>query len=557
MKTNRSSELKRVCEALFAQYDNCARADVEQMQRLLSPRAAAKGKLSERSLSYTHSPIARKACDVLVSAHSTYITPSGQKWFNIRSRDRTKTPWKAKDSVAQWFSKTTEIMSNELSESNFYTVIQEVYTDRCQVGTGAAFIGGTDTEPLYFIHVPMGTFAIAENNRQRVDTLVRRFSFTAQQAVEEWGVENLPEKVLGDLQDPARRYTQRRTYLHLVRPRIKSRKGIQDIPESLREYEGFYMDEDSYSVIKEEGYFEFPYLVTRFIRGNDSPYGEPPGLPVAPTIQQLMKLERLMDAVGEKAAYPPIVQLASQNQQVDMRAGAITTVDLQAAQLGYPRELGSQSRYDVGLERIKDKQEIVRGAYHVDMLNAISMIERQMTATEINAREAEKVLAFSPSFTQFIGDMQQAMRRIMSILFRQNKLPKDGVPAELFTLSPDGRPMMLNPNVSYMGKIAQAVERVQQRGTNQVVEAAILFDQGVGSRVMTKMFKPREIMRGWIEANGAPCDIMLDDSEWEDLMRKEQFAAEQQQEAISQQQTMETMATGAKAAQNLSTVQRR
>ena len=186
-----SHELKRVCEALFSQYDQTARADVERMQQLLSPRAVSKGSLSDTTAVYRHSPEAKKDCSVLVSAHSTYITPSGQKWFNIRSRDRAKNPWSATDAVSKWFSKATEITNDELSESNFYTCIQEVYNDRCQLGTGCAFIGGSETEPLHFIHVPMGTFAIAEDNKHVVNTLVRRFNYTAQQAADEWGFLNL------------------------------------------------------------------------------------------------------------------------------------------------------------------------------------------------------------------------------------------------------------------------------------------------------------------------------------------------------------------------------
>ena len=132
-----------------------------------------------------------------------------------------------------------------------------------------------------------------------------------------------------------------------------------------------------------------------------------------------MKLERLLDTQAEVATFPRVLQLAGQNRQVDMRAGAITTVSPDEASLGFPREWGTQGRYDIGLDRIKAKEELIDQAYYVHMLNAISSVDRQMTATEINARESEKVLAFSPSFTLFISDFQPAMRRIISILYRK------------------------------------------------------------------------------------------------------------------------------------------
>jgi len=40
-----------------------------------------------------------------------------------------------------------------------------------------------------------------------------------------------------------------------------------------------------------------------------------------------------------------------------------------------------------------------------------------MTATEINARQEERVLSFSPSVTLFISDCNVLMPRTFSILF--------------------------------------------------------------------------------------------------------------------------------------------
>ena len=50
-----------------------------------------------------------------------------------------------------------------------------------------------------------------------------------------------------------------------------------------------------------------------------------------------------------------------------------------------------------------------------------------MTATEVAAREAEKVLGFNPSFTLFVSDFRLMCQRIMALLYRAGKLP-DPVP---------------------------------------------------------------------------------------------------------------------------------
>lgn len=51
------------------------------------------------------------------------------------------------------------------------------------------------------------------------------------------------------------------------------------------------------------------------------------------------------------------------------------------------------------------------------MFISLSEIERQRTATEINARQEERVLSFSPSVTLFISDCNVLMPRTFSILF--------------------------------------------------------------------------------------------------------------------------------------------
>ncbi len=535
----RRADLRRVCESLWQTYYATAAGDVTELQQLIDPHALTKATQGEKSLRYRHCARAKAALDTLVSAHSTYITPAGQRWFALKTRKKVKEHSGRKTSLMDWYTQATEVMTDELSETNFYNVLMEVYHDRCLGGTGCMFIGGSDELPLHFQHVPLGNFAIADDCYGHVNTLVRRERMTAAQAVEEWGIDAVPEVVRADYEDAGKRYddASKRTYLHLVRPRTGAvMKGLERVPYEMREFEGFYLLEDDYTIIKEEGYFEFPYMVTRFMRGNESPYGVAPGVAVIPTIRQLMKLERLQDVLAEKAAFPSILQLASQNRQIDTRAGGITTVSLQEAQAGYPREWGSAGRYDIGLERIRDKEEQIRQAYFADMLNAMSQIERQMTATEVNAREAEKVLAFSPSFHLFISDFQVAARRILSILYRKNKLPQAGKDNDLFVRSLDGkREWMMNPKVCFLGKIAQAIERVQRRGIEDVLQTIITYTQATGDPSMLESLNPRMIGRYIVESSGAPADIIKSDAELDELDKKKleaQQAAEEQQDAM-------------------------
>lgn len=530
------ADLKRVCTALFDRYRATVAGEVEELQRIVDPRTRGRGENSEVHLRGEWLPLAKRCKDVLVSAHNTFITPSGTRWFSLLPRRKQRV--KGDDSVKRWYNKASEVMFNELAESNFYSSIHEVYNDRVDGGTAAAFIGGDEVHPLFFVHIPLGTFAIAEDNKGRVNTLVRRFKYTPQQALEEWGEEALPLYVRDMLEDERKRYTEEVMFVQLVRPRKDCVRGWQDVPEDRREFEGFYMDEREYNVIKEEGFYEFPFLVTRFLRGSDSPYGEAPGLGVLPVMKQYMKLDRLMDVQAETAAFPRILQLAGENKQVDVRAGGVTTVSLQSAQLGYPREWATGARYDAGMERLGQKADEIRGAYFVDMLNAISDQDKTMTAREIMARESEKVLAFSSSFTALMYDFQGAMRRIMAILLRREAFPEEGMPDELFEVGADGRVTILNPNVSYLGKIAQAIEVVMARGVDQLTERVLSWVQSTGDPYMLRLIKQGDLLRVWMEGSGATVDILLSEDEEEALQRQ------MEAEALQRSQ-MEAEAAGA------------
>lgn len=541
-------ELKRAAQALFSNYDETMRSEVEELQHYINPRGAKLAKpMSRYNARNRHLPLAKRCKDTLVSAHNTYITPPGQKWFSLRPREKRKK--KGVDRVTRWYNQTSDTVRDELAESNFYPINHEVNDDRCTGGTGACFIGGDETTPLYFVHVPLGTFAIGEDTRQRVDTFVRRFSYTPQQAWEEWG-ENVPEYIKADLENTAKRYTERYVFVHIVRPRKEYRQSWKDVPPGERPFEGYYMDERNWQIMKEEGYYEFPFFVTRFLRGNSGVYGESPGLAVLPVIKQLIELDKLMDVTAQNAAYPRILQLAGQNRQIDMRSGGVTTISREEAQLNMPREWGYQGRVDGELERKQAKEEEVKGAYYVDMLNAISQIERQMTATEVSARESERILAFSSSFTGWTYEFQIAMRRIIGILMRQGKIDVDNAPDDVFEVNESGEPILLAPNVSYLGKISQAVELVMQRSVDQVVEKIINYTAQTGDTRMMKLLKAENLLRMWIESSGANTDIIEDEVEQELRERQEAAQAQllqQQQQEANQLANLKTGGEAAKA----------
>lgn len=508
--------LKQLAQSLWSRYEEETSPMVRELKSLMEKCDVAAG-----------------AARTLTSTHSSYITPAGRRWFKLQSRKKLK--GKVDDRVSRYFRALTNALSERLAESNFYTASHEVYGDRVRWGTGAAYIGGGDTEALYFTYIPAGSFVIDEDARERVHTLVRKFKYTPAQAEMEWGRENLPEKVQQMCDDDKLRNSQKIEFQHIVRPNAGQVKaGWRDVPMEQRQYEGYYVDSETYHIIKQEGYYEFPFLVTRYLKEADSPYGVPPGRDVLPAIRQLVKLERLMDTLAETQAFPRVLQLAKQNKQVDMRAGGITTISEEAARMNMPREWGTGGRYDIGLDRIKHKEEQIRKAYHEDMLLSVTAQEKQMTAREVEERVAEKILAFTPSFTLFINDNQVAMRRILGVLMRRGELPSDDMPEEL-----RNGVEILNPHVSYLGRIAQALELIVARGTQQVVDNVVGWVQSTGRPGMLEMIDEEQLLREWVDTAGCSDNIVLSEADIELKRQEQKMALDMQQQAAMDNDTLE------------------
>lgn len=509
-----------------------------ELRKRIMPRTEANANLEEDSshspVPYTFSSTAHASLLTLASAHLTYITPMDQRWFSFKSKLTGK---KSSNKTDDWFCAATETTYQALAGSNFYTTMHEVYIDRCLTGTGCMLAEISNDGILYFKHIPTGTYAIGEGPNGCVDTLVREFKFTAHQAAKSFGLKNLPKKIQEAYEDQKKRYLDKFDFIHIVTPRDSYAFGSSYLSPEERRWSDVYIAKNEQYIVQNDGFYEFPFLVTRFLKFGDQPYGEAPGSVVMPEIKGSLFLERIIDTLASVAAFPRTAVLAEQVGEIDLRAGGMTVISPEAAQLGLPREFMTGGRFDIGLERLEAKKSEIKRAYYVDMLHVISQVERPMTATEVNAREAEKVLGFTPSFTLFISDFRIMMQRIFALLYRANFFNAEGVPPEIITTSADGKNNEIAiPQIRYLGKISQAIERIQRYGIEGALDLIIRYTQGTGDTTMMEALKAFEILRFLWEASGAPIKCIMTEDEFKDMLEKKDKLATLQQEMLLMQE---------------------
>ncbi len=497
------------------------------------------------------SSVASESMHTLASAHHSYITPAGMPWFKFTAQDKAE-----QKRYERWYAHATEVALQALSRSNFYAEVQETYQCRVLYGSALLLCEPRKGGGLLFRNVPVGTFGFAENAEGEIDTVCRKFSFTPAQAVKRFGYKRVPEAVRRAYDDKSNRFSEacKFDFLHLVTPRdaYTLGNGVKAVPATQMKFLSVYLyDGEDTPVVEESGYEEFPFLATRFLRWPGNVWGYAPGLKCMSALNSLMKLENNMDILSDLAAFPRILKLAEQVGEIDFRAGGQTVISKEAAAMNLPREWGTQGRYDVGKDRIAAKEEQIRSAFFVPFLNVISSVDRTMTATEVQARQEEQALSFSPTFTQFTADLNVMLYRIFAILFRQGEFNAEVIsqPEKLLVDAEDGTENydVQVPQINYQGKISQAIEKAQSQGLRAVFQMLQEYVQATGDTSALDYIDTGKMLKNLYMQSGAPIEVLRKDDDVQrirDSRDKMQAAAEQ----------MQVAAMGAKAQRDLAQV---
>lgn len=465
-----------------------------------------------------------EACQKLAGGHMSYITPGHELWFKWSSPNP-----EADDEAESWYNRCSEIANRELALSNFYTELHECFLDRVGLGTGSLFAGTARSGRLLFRHIPCGQFVCAENDEGTVDTYMREFRFTPHQAESQFGRKALGPRARALLESGRDPHSGTLRFLHIVRPRDKRNRKRDDARNM--PFESLYYSLDDNCVVEESGYREMPYMVTRFLRWGEGVYGLAPARLVYPDIKQAQFLNRILDMLGEVAAFPRILELANQVGEVDLRAGGRTLINPESASLGFPREWATSGRYDIGMDRLKQKQDAINRAFFIPMLELWENRKQQtMSASEVYARENERIMLFSPSFTLFTCDFQPMMERIFALLFRSGRFPKP--PRTAMRLDRSGEAVIDTPHVVYQGRIATALRRLRAEGIERTLLR--LERMGRADAALTDHVDLDRTFRLAARLDGVPEEILRPEAEVQATRQEREEAARQAQQAAEQ-----------------------
>ena len=468
-----------------------------------------------------------------------YVNDVGSAWVSLGAPESLED----KEGVSEYYADCSEIILRELSRSNFYTSIHEMHLDRGCFGTCALFVDKGETANLVFRNFNVGSFRISENNEGFIDTIFIKRELTIRQLVEEYGIENVSEKSRRayDMAD-GKSLEEKVEIVQAIYPRPEKDRMKGKIDGPNKPVASVHVELGSKKLLRNSGFDEQPFFSSRFLKWEESPYGWSPSWVALPDARQLNFLQKQMDALAELAAFPRLLIPEGMSGEPDLRPGGITYFDSNNPG-EKPSEWATQGRYDIGLDRIKQKQQHIEDAFNVPMFQMFAQEESRaqpITATQVRAMESEKLAMLSPTYSLLTTEVLiPLIHRVYGILSRQGLMPE--IPQALVQVGPNGIPFVPEPKIIFQNKMSIAVAIQSADAIDPIIAETVATCRQTGDMTPMDNLDMDVIVRKKALARGADADFLRDTKE-RDAMRQQRAQAQQQQVAMQQQAHAATMA---------------
>ena len=375
------------------------------------------------------------------------ITSPARPWFRLTTQNKT---FDEEGPVKQWLDSVVDKMNTVFLKSNLYNVLPIIYGDLGGYGTACMYVEEDFNEVLRFYPFPIGSYYIANDHKLKVNTFAREFRMTVRQVVERFGFDSETGKVNWDNISTLVRnlYENNQTeqwieIAHMIIPNedhdqakkfgifkkyisVYYELGYTGASTANTNYLGGTLDNGKY--LRMEGYDYFPVLAPRWEIAAEDIYGTScPGMTALGDIKQLQIGEKRILQAAEKMINPPMVGPTSlKNAKVSILPGDITYLDERDSPASF--RSAHDVRFDINSMEVKQqqvRQRISRSFYEDLFLMLAQSDRRNITATEIDERKEEKLLALGPVLEQLNQDLLDPLIDItFDIMEKQGLIPE-------------------------------------------------------------------------------------------------------------------------------------
>jgi hypothetical protein len=464
-----------------------------------------------------------QACMTLANGQLAWMSPLEAAWFQLQSVNRSD------DDSKRWLSSATTEMRNELAISNFYTAVHEFYLDRGAFGTAALYIEPGRRSLINAQVWPVGSFVIDEDEEGIVDTAIREMKLSPRQAIQKFGKDKVSANTLKAADDPQKAHVKR-DYLHAIYPRTDAERDKAKIDDVNMPIASVYIERENCHICRVSGFEEMPVMVSRYLEWGSnigSLYGWCPAFAALPEARQVNFLQKMGDALAEKAAFPPVLAPDELEGEIDGNAHGVTyfSKDMERAM---PKEWMTGGRYDILLDRVKERQKAIDRAFHVDLFQMFAQLTKEMTAREVAERSQEKLIQFSPTFSRMTSELfNPFLERVFGIMLRAGRL--GDVPNSMVRDLGNGTGYVQTPKVQYTSRIALALRALPAIGYQRTLERLAVTAEVAPSALDNFNFDKAERETALID--GVPAEYLRSEQEVAAIRDDRAKAAAAQQQA--------------------------
>lgn len=468
------------------------------------------------------------AARIFTAGMMSGTTSASRPWFRLSLADPGLME---ADGVRVWLYLVEDSLREIFAKSNFYQVMPALYRDLGVIGTGLVLVEEDDEDVVRFTHAPVGTYCIANGRRGMVDTLVRELVWPVRLVVEQFGLDRCSSAVKAAYRDK-NRWEDRVEICHLVAP--NGRRNPRYVDTANMAYRSVWWEKsEPERNLLESGFEEFPALAPRWETVGEDAYGQSPAMDCLGDAKALQVQEKRIAQGIDKFIDPPMRASSRVDRNAaSIAAGSMTVIDETVGGVGFEPAVQIDPRgIQFAAADVERMEMRVARAMYADLFRMLDTLDdRDRTAEEIRAREAERITAIAPNIER---QSREVLDPVVSLVFR--------LAARSGRLPPP--PPALEGNevrVEYIGVLAQA----QKALATQTIERTVAFVGALGKAQAdagqtADIFDKLDIDQALDEhatALGTPPTIIRSDAAVEQIRTQRQQAAEAQQNAALAEQ---------------------
>ena len=447
--------------------------------------------------------------------HNT-LTSSAVPWFHLKvqralQEDRDVQLW-----IEEAERRLYDVFASP--DSNFHPALHEFYLDLVGFGTGILYVVDEPGMGPRYRSYFLGQCFLMQDNLSRVDGVLRVYEHTARQLVQEYGEEGVPESVLRSYN--SKDENKKFECLHCVKKRRNH--DVNAVGNLNMPWMSVYILMDQKHVLRESGFEEFPYIVSRWSRNSEELYGRGPGTSALPDVKMINLMEKVGLKALQKMVDPPLLVPDD---------GFLNPVRTQPGGLNYYRAglgrddriipLQTGGRLDLNDAKIGQVRESINKTFFLDLLElpgptAADGDVMRFSATEINARQRDRLSVLGPIVSrQEVEFLAPMVMRTLGVMESNGMLS----PAPPALMNADFR-------VEYANPVSISMRTGELNSIAQLIQFLLPIAQIDPSVV--QRFNTGRIAELGAEILKVPPSVLRTEEEMQELMLAQRQAQEEQ-----------------------------